>query len=88
MKITLTIIGFIAAFILRPLAVVYGWGLFVVPLGVTDITFAHALGLSAMMTLFTFQFIKNSATTAQVLMHSIVSSLVSLALMFIYSQFI
>jgi len=87
MNAVLTIVGVVTAFILKGVAISYGWSLFVVPFGVMSITVVHALGISSVISLFTVQFIDEESSFRKSIIHSILLSVVSMVFMFVYSQF-
>lgn len=89
MKIALSLLSFTVAIVLRGFVVMFGWGWFIVPLGVPEIGFAHALGVSAFVATMTHQLSTTEDTkpASQQMIQGIIVNLLMLLFMYVYSLF-
>lgn len=89
MKIAISLLAFLVGIIVRGFVVSIGWGWFVVPLGVTPIGFAHALGISVFVAAMTYQISdkKTEKTGTQMMVEGLILNSILLGFMWVYHLF-
>lgn len=79
---------FVGLMLLEALTVLLGWGWFIAPLGLPEIGYAHALGISAFVGLLTKESTLNDRVGAEkLIVAGLIRIMVYLAFMALYAQF-
>lgn len=89
MKIAVSLLAFVVGIIVRGFVVSIGWGWFIVPLGVTPIGFAHALGISVFAAAMTHKIDTNKPEKdgLQMMVEGLIMNVLILGFMWIYQLF-